>query len=131
MKKTSFLNAALLLVLVMLSCVLSAQKLPLDLNGRAMQLPKYFTAVSDTIVKKSPTLHDSLAVPANAVEVDLIFRDQPGFVSFAKDIQTSPNWIYVPKNVPFRLPVMSTPSPYMKYRSFTTANHLTVIWRRM
>lgn len=131
MKRTSFLKAVLLLVLVMLSCFLSAQKLPLDLNGRAMQLPRYFTAVSDSIIKKSPTLHDSLAVPANAVEADLIFRHQAGYVSFAKDIRDAPNWIYVPKDVPFRLPVMATPSPYIKYRSANIANHLTIIWRRM
>lgn len=120
------------LFLVALVISVSAQVLPRDLNGTAVQLTRYFTTVSDTIPSQAPTVVDSIAVPTNAAEVVIVGRHQALFIrpnATATTAGVAASWVYVPKDVVFRFPVMD--AEYICYRSATGAAKINITWLRM
>jgi len=132
MKKMIVFTMLALLMLASFS-LLNAEKLKLDLNGVPMQFARTTTAVRDSIPLQAPAVYDSLAVPANAIEVTVIFTNQAGMLYTAPPktmTATSTDWIFIPKETPITLPVMDAIT-HIKYKSYTGANAINVIWRRM
>jgi len=126
----------LLLITLLLSLTLSlgAEKLKRDVNGTPIQMPRYFTAVSDSIPSQLAAVYDSLAIPANAAEMMLIFRHQGGYIyeGAAKTLTAdSADWIYVPKDIAVTFPVMDNVGGYLRYKSTTGAARINIIWKRM
>jgi len=133
-KTFSFGKMFLMLILIAtLFTALSAEKLARDVNGTPIQACRTFTAVRDTIPAQAPAVYDSIAVPVNAAEVTVIFMAQHGMVyaGTAKTLAAAAtDWIFVPKETPLKLPVMEGIT-YIKYKSYTGANNISIIWHRM
>lgn len=126
-------NIILISLLLLLVACMGAEKLARDVNGTPIQWPRYMTALRDTIPAQASTVYDSLAVPTDAVELVVTFSHAAGYIytGAAKTlIATSTDWIYVPKETPVALPVM-VGHTYIKYRSYTGANSINFIWKRM
>lgn len=129
-------NYKILLILVVLVVLLSsllAEKLKKDVNGYPIQFARTHTAIRDSIPAQAAAVYDSIAVPANAVEVTLTFADNAGkiYTGAAKTLTAdSTSWIYVPKGIPLILPVMDAIT-YIKYKSWTGANSVSIVWRLM
>ena len=126
----------ILLGVLMLGLVmgfLNAEVLARDLNGVPIQLSRYFTCVKDTIPAQAPTVADSIAVPSNAAEAIIVGRHQALYVRYgvtnSTDYANALLWVYVPKDVVFRLPVMDC--EYIAYRSTTGAASINITWLRM
>lgn len=130
------LNIKILLSLIVLMVMLSslcAEKLKKDVNGTPIQFARTHTAIRDSIPAQAPAVYDSIAVPANAVEVTIIFTYQDGMIytGAAKTLTaTSTSWIFVPKGIAVTLPVMDAIT-YIKYKSYTIANAVNFVWRLM
>lgn len=133
MKKTFNMKMVLLAVLLLVvSVMLGAEKLKLDVNMNPIQLSRTFTALSDSIPSQVSTVYDSLAVPANAAEVMIIARHQPiYFRAGAATSAAAAIWIYVPKDVPVTFPVMDLSPAYIAYKSTNGAASINIIWKRM
>lgn len=131
--KRLHLTLIILAVLLLAVSALPGQKLAKDVNGYRIQMPRYFTAVHDSIPAQAPTVRDSLLIPDNACEVSLWFIYQPGYIYTgpAKTTPTAAEWIYVPKGVVIDLPYQDPINPYIKYRSQTGANCINVIIKRL
>lgn len=118
------------LVLLMLPGKAQAETLKTDNNGIPIQLSRYFTTVSDSIPAQAAAVYDSIAVPANAAEVMIVGRHQ-GLLIKGRSTTTiaATEWIYVPKDIVYRIPVMD--AEYICYRSTTGAAAIHITWLRM
>lgn len=133
-KKLFVLGILLLLVFALFAAKITipSQKLvlPYDGMGNAMQLSKSFVTVSDSIPAQAAAVYDSVAVPTKTVEVVLLSRHQAVYIR--KGTRATPaatSWIYVPKDTPFRLPVMDV--EYICYKSATGAASLQITWFKL
>lgn len=120
-------------ILMAITLSLSAEKLKLDVNGYPINLARTFTAVRDSIPAQNAAVYDSIAVPANASEVTVIFTYQPGMIyaGTAKTLTAAAtDWIFLPKEQQLKLPVMDAIT-YIKYKSYTGANAINIIFHRM
>jgi len=107
----------LIMLMVFLAVSLSAEKLKLDVNGQPIQLSRYFSVVHDSIAAGAAA--DSTAIPTNAAEVMIIGQHQALWIRPGSTATVAATgWIYVPKDVPFKLPVMDQPVLYVVYKSY-------------
>jgi len=126
---------AFFLLLVVTLCFLipteaRAETLKMDDNGVPIPMARYFTTVSDSIPVQAAAVYDSVAVPANAAEVVITGRHQALYVKASSATTVvATEWIYVPKDVPYKLPVMD--AIYICYRSATGAASIQLAWLRM
>ena len=108
-----------------------AETLKMDNNGIPIQLSRYWTCVNDTIPAQAAAVYDSLAVPENAAEAIVIGRHQALLIrpGGATGTVAATGWIYVPKDMPLKLPVMDV--PYLAFKSSTGAARIEIVWLRM
>jgi hypothetical protein len=127
--KMKVILLAILLIVVCLA--LPAVKLKYDANGIPIQMSRYFTAVRDTIPAQAPAVYDSIAVPVNTSAVTIIGSNATLMIyaGQAKTL-TAADWIFIPKDVPITLPCMDVIT-YIKYKSYTGAAAINIIWQRM
>lgn len=133
MKNVFFFVAALLMLFLCLPQEVEAQVLPIDLNGVNIQMPRYTTAVRDSIPSQAAAVYDSIAVPTDAVECTMIFMSAAGkvYTGTAKKLTADAvDWIYVPVGQQFTFPVMDVIT-YVKYKSWTGANSVNIVWKRL
>jgi hypothetical protein len=127
---TAFILLLLVCFTLLLPTTACAESLKMDNNGVPIQLSRYFTTISDTIPAQASTVYDSLAVPANAAEVVIVGRHNALYVKASSSTTiVATEWIYVPKDVPLKLPVMD--SAYICYKAVTGAASLQIAWLRM
>lgn len=121
----------LLVLFIGMSSVLDATKrLARDANSIPIQISRYWTCEHDTIPAQAPTIKDSLAVPADCVEAVIIFQSQAGYIRpTATTSALAAKWMYVPVGVPVTVPVNNI--TYIVYRSYTGANAINIIWKKM
>jgi hypothetical protein len=131
MKRLNLLTILIICLMVSLTALLPAEKLARDVNGVAIQLSRYWTCVHDTIPAQAPTVIDSLAVPSDAAEAVIIFQSQAGYVRprCTTTAGFATRWMYVPVGVPVTIPVQN--ETYIVYRSYTGANAINIVWKRM
>lgn len=136
MKRLNSRSLTMLLVLLVSIVLMSlpveaqAETLKIDNNGFPIQLSRYFTTVSDSIPSQAATAYDSLAVPANAAEVIIVGRHQGLYVKPRSTTTiAATEWVYVPKDVPYRIPVMD--AEYVCYKSANGAASIQITWLRM
>lgn len=128
------LNIKILLIFTVLMVMLSslcAEKLKKDVNGYPIPFERYCTSVRDTIPAQNAAVYDSIAVPANAIAVTIIGTHQPLMIytGTAKSYAAG-DWVFYPKETPITIPVMDVIT-YIKYKSYTGANSIQLIWRRL
>lgn len=131
--RKAFVITFLTVVILGAFALLSAETLKIDNNGYPIQLTRYFTCVKDTIPVQNAAVVDSIAVPSNAAEVIITGRHnalyiRPNATTSAQYADAS-LWIYVPKDVPLRLPVIDM--QYICYKSATVAASINITWLRM
>ena len=133
MRKTMKIMIMVVMMLTIVMSFLNAEKLKHDVNGTPIQLSRYFTCVKDTIPAQAPTVADSIAVPSNAAEAIIVGRHQALYVRYgvtnSTDYANAALWVYVPKDVVYRLPVMDC--EYIAYKSATGAASINITWLRM
>ncbi|HPS39664.1 MAG TPA: hypothetical protein PL124_09655 [Candidatus Cloacimonadota bacterium] len=131
MKK--IINFIVLMVLFIGMGALFGETLKIDNNGVPIQLSRYFTTVKDTIPAQAPTVVDSIAVPTNAAEVIIVARHNAIYIrpnaTTSAEVADASLWIYVPKDTPFKLPVIDM--TYLCYRSATGEASINITWLRM
>lgn len=121
----------LIVMLLSLASSLLGKTLKMDNNGMPIQMSRYFTAVRDTIPAQAAAVYDSIAVPVDASAVTIIGSNQALMIYAgpAKTL-TAADWIFIPKDVPITFPVMDVIT-YIRYKSYTGAAAINIIWQRM
>jgi len=121
MKKILFIMVLLLVSIL----VFGKPSLAIDAKGYPIQLAKSFTTAADTVV----TVADSIAVPSNTVEVEILVKDQIVYITDGLSNRANTYWIQVPTATKITLPVMN--NSYIRYKALTGNAKLYFIWRRM
>lgn len=98
-----------------------------DGSGYRVQMFRSMTCAADTVVG---TAIDTLAVPANAVEVEIIGSGSSAVFYITDDVTAAwgtTKWIQIPTATRITLPVME--ESYIKYRTTGAAGKLFFVWK--
>lgn len=127
MIKTKYILIAMVCVLFLglAGNITAKATMAIDPNGNPIPFCRTFVAAADTVV----TVADSIAVPTNTVEAEIIVKDQAVYITDGLSNRANTYWVQIPAATRLTLPVYG--NTYIRYKSLTGTAKIYFIWRKM